>query len=140
MKFSNGIEITNLKNVRRLPDDGFILNLDLYTQTDGTETVDYVARDSDFTETGKWVYEQLIAGNFKGEITDWVPPPPPTTEEVAVQVRVQRDYLLAQTDWTQAVDVPQSIKDKWAPYRQALRDIPQQEGFPYNVVWPTKPE
>jgi len=54
-------------------------------------------------------------------------------------IRRQRDVFLAETDWTQVGDVPQAIKDKWAPYRQALRDIPQQEGFPSNVTWPDKP-
>lgn len=58
----------------------------------------------------------------------------------AAVARVQRNALLAQTDWAQVVDTPQSLKDKWAPYRQALRDVPQQEGFPETVVWPTQPE
>lgn len=67
------------------------------------------------------------------------PPLPPTKEETAAWVRADRDRRLAETDWTQAADVPQATKDKWAPYRQALRDVPQQEGFPFNVVWPEKP-
>lgn len=54
-------------------------------------------------------------------------------------VRDRRNALLTSTDWTQAVDVPQAIKDRYAVYRQALRDIPQQEGFPDNVVWPVEP-
>jgi hypothetical protein len=56
------------------------------------------------------------------------------------KIREQRDALLKATDWTQGADVPQSFKDKWALYRQALRDVPQQAGFPDNVTWPTKPE
>lgn len=55
-------------------------------------------------------------------------------------VRLDRNRRLGETDWTQAVDVPQAVKDKWAPYRQALRDVPQQPGFPENITWPTKPE
>jgi hypothetical protein len=54
-------------------------------------------------------------------------------------VRQQRNSLLASSDWTQAGDVPQAIKDVWAVYRQALRDVPQQAGFPTNITWPTKP-
>jgi hypothetical protein len=57
-----------------------------------------------------------------------------------VRARQQRNTLLAETDWTQTVDVPQATKDKWAPYRQALRDVPQQAGFPDNIQWPSKPE
>ena len=53
--------------------------------------------------------------------------------------RQNRDQLISDTDWTQASDIPQSTKDKWAIYRQLLRDVPQQEGFPFNIVWPEKP-
>lgn len=55
------------------------------------------------------------------------------------RAREDRNRLLAETDWTQAADVPQATKDKWAPYRQALRDIPQQAGFPITITWPVKP-
>lgn len=58
----------------------------------------------------------------------------------AAQAREKRDAELAATDWTQMPDVPQATKDKWAPYRQALRDVPQQAGFPDNIQWPSKPE
>jgi hypothetical protein len=47
-------------------------------------------------------------------------------------VRTERDKRLSESDWTQAADVPQSIKDKWASYRQSLRDLPQQVDFPWN--------
>ena len=57
----------------------------------------------------------------------------------AVQVREERNAKLAATDWTQAADVPQSVKDSYAPYRQALRDLPTQSGFPNQIVWPTQP-
>lgn len=54
-------------------------------------------------------------------------------------IRSERNAKLAATDWTQAGDVPQSVKDSYAIYRQALRDVPQQPGFPTDVIWPTKP-
>lgn len=76
--------------------------------------------------------------------TTFTAPPQPSAEELRAQeaasARAFRDQLLAQTDWTQAADVPQATKDKWAPYRQALRDVPQQPGFPENIQWPAKPE
>jgi hypothetical protein len=58
----------------------------------------------------------------------------------ANRIRLQRDSLLCQTDWTQAADIPQTTKDKWISYRQALRDVPQQSSFPLNIVWPTPPQ
>jgi len=53
-------------------------------------------------------------------------------------VRNQRDSLLAATDWTALSDV--TLSEAWTTYRQALRDIPAQSGFPASVTWPTKPE
>lgn len=53
-------------------------------------------------------------------------------------VRGKRDDLIAKTDWMALSDVTMSAE--WRAYRQALRDLPQQEGFPDSVVWPTKPE
>ena len=54
------------------------------------------------------------------------------------QVRDERDQLLAASDWTQVADAPVD-QAAWAEYRQALRDVPSQEGFPHSVVWPDKP-
>ena len=53
-------------------------------------------------------------------------------------VRNQRDSLLAATDWTALSDV--TMSSEMTAYRQALRDIPSQAGFPASVTWPTKPE
>ena len=55
----------------------------------------------------------------------------------AENIREQRNELLAETDWTQLSD--SSVASTWTTYRQALRDVPSQEGFPYSVTWPTKP-
>lgn len=62
------------------------------------------------------------------------------TKRVSISMRFERDMLLSTTDWTQLSDVPQAIKDKYVAYRQALRDVPQQPGFPDNIQWPVKPE
>ncbi len=60
--------------------------------------------------------------------------------QVADNVRTQRNKLLEETDWTQSRDVVLDNDADWIAYRQELRDITTQEGFPHNVVWPTKPE
>jgi hypothetical protein len=56
--------------------------------------------------------------------------------EKAKSVRATRGILIAATDWSQCADIDQATKDKWAPYRKALRDVPQQAGFPFSVVSP----
>jgi hypothetical protein len=50
-----------------------------------------------------------------------------------------RNALLTYSDWTQMPDAPLANKDAWRVYRQALRDVPSQEGFPFNVQWPAAP-
>lgn len=57
----------------------------------------------------------------------------------ATAMRKQRDEKLTETDWTQLTDAPVNSA-LWATYRQALRDVPTQEGFPWEVTWPTQPE
>ena len=54
------------------------------------------------------------------------------------EVRLQRNQLLKDSDWTQIADAPVD-KTAWATYRQALRDITQQTGFPFNTVFPELP-
>ena len=60
------------------------------------------------------------------------------TESQWAKIRKQRDSLLQSCDWTQLPDVTISNKTDWAAYRQALRDITNQED-PYNIVWPSDP-
>jgi hypothetical protein len=60
-------------------------------------------------------------------------------EQVATSVRAQRDRLLSETDWTQSRDVSLDNDGDWVSYRQELRDITLQEGFPHTVTWPEKP-
>ena len=59
-------------------------------------------------------------------------------DQQGTSVRNTRNQLLKDSDWTQVLDVPVD-KDAWSIYRQELRDITGQEGFPFNVIWPTQP-
>lgn len=59
-------------------------------------------------------------------------------ELVVTNIRQKRNRLLQESDWTQLSDSPVD-KAKWAEYRQALRNLSQQQGYPYSVIWPTKP-
>ena len=56
------------------------------------------------------------------------------------KLRVERDHRLQETDWVSGEDIPQSIKDLYFPYRQALRDLTDTYTSIRDVVWPTKPE
>lgn len=58
--------------------------------------------------------------------------------EMAEKVRKDRNQRLAECDWTQLADSP-ADKAAWSAYRQVLRHISTQSGFPWSVVWPAKP-
>lgn len=60
------------------------------------------------------------------------------TDSQAAQIRAQRNELLSQSDWTQLADTP-TDKALWAAYRQELRDVTSQAGFPWDVQWPVAP-
>jgi hypothetical protein len=59
-------------------------------------------------------------------------------DRAAAEIRTERDIKLTESDWTQVTDAPVD-QAAWATYRQALRDIPDQAGFPNEVTWPVAP-
>ncbi len=63
-------------------------------------------------------------------------------EEAATAVRAERDKLLASCDWMaiKAFEAGSAVSAEWATYRQALRDVTDQAGFPNDITWPEKPE
>ena len=63
-------------------------------------------------------------------------------EKAATAVRAERDKLLASCDWMaiKAFEAGSAVSAEWATYRQALRDVTAQAGFPHEITWPTKPE
>lgn len=81
-------------------------------------------------------YLKYLGGNFIAETQDDI------LLENLIDFRIERNAKLAATDWTQVLDSPlsDSKKTEWQTYRQALRDMPSQEGFdPTNPTYPTQP-
>lgn len=114
----------------------------LRIEVDGEE-MDFIASPNDCEEHGRILYEEAIDGYF-GPIAPYVPL---TVDEIraetAAQVRAERDRRLAtDVDGINAVRwnaMTESQQAAWKAYRQALLDIPQQGGFPENVIWPDIP-
>jgi len=59
----------------------------------------------------------------------------------AQAVKADRDRMIAATDWIviKSVEAGTAVPAAWQTYRQALRDIPAQTGFPFTITWPTRP-
>jgi hypothetical protein len=81
---------------------------------------------------GKWVQAWSVVSLTAAEQEQ-------RTKDRANLIREKRYYLISESDWTQVADSPVN-KEAWATYRQALRDVPQQAGFPWDVTWPVQPE
>jgi hypothetical protein len=84
----------------------------------------------------------------EGQLAQWVdeswvvttpvvePEPVPEPVDLAIEARNKRNGLLTATDWSGNSDVNMSAE--MTAYRAALRDVPQQAGFPNTIIWPTK--
>jgi hypothetical protein len=73
------------------------------------------------------------------ESNQWVQNKP--IEATETEIKSERKKLLTDSDWTQIPNNPLTSEQQaaWATYRQQLRDVPQQSGYPFNVVWPVAP-
>ena len=102
-----------------------------YSQASGVEQID-----------GKWYTKYVLGPIFTdGETTaaeQETAYKAIKDAEQASAVRKSRGDKLADSDWTQVADAPVD-KAIWATYRQALRDITTQSGFPWTVTWPDAP-
>jgi hypothetical protein len=94
------------------PNDGYLYEIKILQQADGSWAEEIVK-----VEISDEQYQNNI-------------------EARAQAVRADRDRMLASCDWTQLADASVPNKEAWATFRQALRDVPLQEGFPFNVQWP----
>lgn len=110
-----------------------------YSQAAGVELID-----------GKWLTKHILGPVFiDREATETDPAQTAAEQEAAYKatkdadqaksVRTSRNDKLKECDWTQISDATVD-KALWATYRQELRDISSQEGFPWTITWPTQPE
>jgi hypothetical protein len=111
-----------------------------YSQADGVEQID-----------GKWYTKYVLGPVFVDTTVEGV-----TTTAIehetaykaqkdadqAKSVRQSRDDKLKETDWVviKNLELNANIPGVWEVYRQALRDIPNQSGFPWTITWPVEPQ
>ena len=114
-----------------------------YTYKDNKYTSMYTLRqaiwDNDHTIFGDLTEELKIRFNITEE--EYNPEDEMSDEELAQRVRNKRNSLLSQSDFYVQPDYPSTAEGLEAvkAYRQALRDVPSQTGFPRNVQWPSLP-
>lgn len=81
-----------------------------------------------------WVYTVAVESKTQEELDA-------DTNAKSTAVRAERNSMIATCDWTQLPDSPLNSLQRadWVEYRQALRDITAQDGFPWEISWPTPP-
>ncbi len=97
-------------------------------QKQGPPPYSYTYRDGVEKIGDKW-YTKYTIGQRDKE---------PIDNQYAENIRNRRDQLIKESDWRAVSD--RKLEPEWKEYRQALRDITKQEGFPHDVKWPTDPD
>jgi len=97
-------------------------------QRQGPEPYSYTYRDGVECINGKWFTKYSIRERDKA----------PIDKQHEENIRRQRDTFIKESDWRAVSD--RELEPEWKEYRQALRDITQQEGFPHDVKWPIDPD
>jgi len=101
-------------------------------------------------EQGRWFTKYVLGPIFRDRPATETEPAQTAAEQEAAykaikdaeqanSVRTSRNEKLKESDWTQVIDSPVD-QTVWATYRQALRDVTAQEGFPWTITWPEQPE
>jgi hypothetical protein len=145
IKLTNGVpETYTIGQLRRdnpqvsfpksIPDDT-LAEYDVYplTPTDRPQ-VDHTKNVAEATPQqidGVWTQAWAVTDAASDEIAE-------RTVAQAAAIRADRNARLAACDWTQLADAPVNSLG-WANYRQALRDVTAQTGFPWSVEWPSVP-
>lgn len=120
------------------------LGVKVIQRTDMPDTDEFYHAEPDGVEEvdGVWREKWKVVADFE-EYTDQKTNTVVSVEDQILnkkksQARTKRDDLLQATDYYGLSDV--TMTEAMSAYRQALRDVPQQEGFPTTITWPAKPE
>ena len=116
--------------------------LKIVTETNNRGPYKSIVKQDDVFIADGIVFPISVIGD--GTIEEWTDPLPvgePLPEQYE-KVRNQRDALIAKSDWRviRATETGVAMSQDWTDYRQALRDISNQDRFPVSINWPTEPE
>ena len=127
------ITITEVRNAASLQADNTRMDVEINHPDYG-----WIPYTLDHSDTDTTIKNDEVMDLIGTDFSAYVAPTQAESDAVAAaSVREERDALLAATDWMANSDV--TMSGDWATYRQALRDVPTQAGFPNTITWPTKP-
>ena len=135
------ITITEVRNAVSLQSDNLLMDVEINHPQHG-----WIPYTLDSADTDTTIDNDAVMSLIGTDFTAYVPPTQAELDAAeAASVRADRDGRLLEVDaiagnalrWA-ALDA--DTQATWATYRQALLDVPQQEGFPHDITWPTNPE
>ena len=136
-----GITVTEVRNAASLQSDNLRMDVEINHPQHG-----WIPYTVDPADTDTTINNDEVMALIGTDFTAYVPPTQAELDAAeAASVRADRDYRLVEVDaiagnalrWS---SLDAATQAEWATYRQALLDVPQQSGFPYDITWPTKPE
>ena len=127
------IQITQARNAQSLNDDNTTFDVEINHPQHGWLPYTLDPADTDNTIDNSALLG-LIDSNFAAYVA---PSDAEINAALAADVRAERNTKLAESDWRASQDV--TMSDAWRTFRQLLRDVPAQAGFPSNITWPTEP-
>lgn len=136
-----GITVTEVRNAASLQSDNLRMDVEINHPQHG-----WIPYTVDPADTDTTINNDEVMALIGTDFTAYVPPTQAELDAAeATSVRADRDYRLTEVDaiagnalrWA---SLDAATQAEWATYRQALLDVPQQEGFPYDITWPTEPE
>lgn len=136
------VEIKNVRNAQSMSADNLHMDVEIDHPIHGWIPYSITPHDTDTTIDNNLIMS-LIGNNFLSYVE-------PTQEELDLEtakiIRMQRNFILVSevdpiiTNILRWEDMDTQKQNEWQQYRQELLDVPGQEGFPDNVVWPVKIE
>jgi hypothetical protein len=110
------------------------------------DEIEQLASNGDAERWGAWEYElrapwsEGLLLRVEANLEGWADRAKDASRvEASASIRARRSELLEGCDYRMMPDYPGEGKEQWEAYRQALRDITGQAGFPYDVTWPERP-
>tara|TARA_B110000211_G_scaffold56863_1_gene63373 strand:- start:482 stop:904 length:423 start_codon:yes stop_codon:yes gene_type:complete len=136
------ITITEVRNATSLQSDNLRMDVEINHPQYG-----WIPYTLDPTDTDTTIDNDAVMALISDDFAAYVPPTQAELDaEAAKIIRMQRDFILVSevdpiiTNILRWEDMDTQKQNEWQQYRQELLDVPAQEGFPDNVVWPVKIE
>ena len=136
------ITITEVRNATSLQSDNLRMDVEINHPQYG-----WIPYTLDPTDTDTTIDNDAVMALISDDFAAYVPPTQAELDaETAAQVRSDREYkLFTEVDplvsnFLRWADISSEKQTEWTQYRIDLLDVPQQSGFPNNIIWPNKPE